>query len=176
MQTEHWMLSWVAQPECHHLQWIWGVGMSMKQVSCSPEPNRLVTMLIVCKTLLRSPSTVQPFGAWYNIPWPDWTRCPYWLYLFPAVFISFWSTNGSFWHCLGSHVKYFIVLTSRRKKKNNKCPVPHTDSSKSKGSHVLVVFYSLCVLKSFSVCILWNAFLHHASSMLLSLPPSCFQL
>lgn len=30
--------------------------MSMKQVSCSPEPNRLVTMLIVCKALLRSPA------------------------------------------------------------------------------------------------------------------------
>lgn len=28
--------------------------MSMKQVSCSPEPNRLVAMLIVCKALLES--------------------------------------------------------------------------------------------------------------------------
>lgn len=160
------------------LQWIWGVGVSTNQASCSSEPNRLVIMLIVCKAVLWSPSTVQRFRAMNQHPmaWPN----QMFLLTLPVseVFISFWRTNGSLCRCLGFYVKYFIVLTSRRKKKNtkNKCPVPHTDSSKSKGSHVLVVFYCLCDMKSSSVCILWNAFLHHASSMLLSLHPSCFQL
>lgn len=69
------------------------------------------------------PALSSVLETWSDIPWPDWTGCSYWLYLFPAVFISLRSTNGSLWHCLGSHVKYFIVLTSRRKKKTNAlCP------------------------------------------------------
>lgn len=46
------------------------------------------------------PAVSSVLETWSNIPWPDWTRCSYWLYLFPAVFISFQSTNGSLWHCL----------------------------------------------------------------------------
>lgn len=168
------MLSWLAQPECHHLQWIRGVSVSMKQVSCSPEPNRLVTVLIVCMTFEESQ---QCPAFWRHDPTSrgltepdvptDFTCFLQYLFLSKAQMALFDTVWVPMWN---------ISLCWLAEGKKNKCPVPCTDSSKSKGSHVLVVFYCLCVLKSFSVCILWNAFLHHASSMLLSLPPSCFQL
>lgn len=175
MQTEHWMLSWLAQSECHRLQWIRGVSVSMKQASCSPEPNRLVTMLIVCKTLLRSPSSVQRFGDVIQHPLA-WLNQVFLLTLPVSCSIYFFPKHKWLSLTLSGFPMWNISLCWLAEGKKNKRPVPHRDSSKSKGSHVLVVFYCLCVLKSFSVCILWNAFLHHASSMLLSLPPSCFQL
>jgi len=82
----------------------------------------LLQFWFFCKTVLRSPSTVWHFGAVIQHPMA-WLNQMFLLTLpVSAVFISFRRTNGSLCHCLGFHVKYFIVLTSRRKKTNALCP------------------------------------------------------
>lgn len=162
------MLSWLAQPECHRLRRI-RVDMSTKQVSCSSEPNRLVIIVIACKAVLWSPSTVQHLRAMIQHP-VAWLNQIFLLTLpVSEVFISFRRTNDSLRRCLGLQVKYFIVLTGRRKKKQ--APCAHTDSSKSKGSHVLVVFYCWCDMKSFSVAFCEMPFyVTHLQCSILCLP------
>lgn len=166
------MLSYLAQPECHRLQRIQGVDMSTKQVSCSSEPNRFVRILIVCKAVLWSPALSSVWEPWSSIPWPDWTRYSCWLYLFlKYLFLS--KGQMTLLPLFGFASEIFHCANWQKEK--NQVPCAHTDSSKSKGSHVLVVL-PFVRYEKFQCCILWNAFLHHASSMLHSLPPSCFQL
>lgn len=167
------MLSWLAQPECYRLRRI-RVDMSTKQVSCSSEPNRLVIIVIACKAVLWSPSTVQHLRAMIQHP-VAWLNQIFLLTLpVSEVFISFRRTNDSLRRCLGLQVKYFIVLTGRRKKKTSAlCPHRFFQiKGKSRARCVLL----LVRYEKFQCCILWNAFLRHASSMLHSLPPSCFRL
>jgi len=167
------MLSYLAQPECHRLQRSRGVDMSTKQVSCSSEPNRLVIILIFCKAVLWSPSTVQRLRAMIQHP-VAWLNQIFLLTLpVSEVFISFRRTNDSLCRCLGLQMKYFIVLTGRRKKTSALCPHRFFQIKGKSRARCVLLFVPY---EKFQCCILWNAFLHHASSMLHSLPPRCFQL
>lgn len=84
------------------------------------------------------------------------------------VFISFQRTNDSLCRCLGLQVKYFIVLTGRRKK--NKCPVP-TQILPNQREVMCSLFYRLCDMKSFSVAFCEMPFyIMHLQCSILCLP------